>query len=854
MKNNFRMLYGEDITKSVRGLMMKTSELKSSIFRTLITGTVSNISMSKEYMAYVKGFLDQWESFAEDMKNKMSTASDSRSTRSIDYEVIKDFIYDKYDYDAMVSYADALSTGIQENKFQKKSDIDDFFSFTTDKAFGNRNLPDNVAGLVDYIVNLDQMESSLKINDNNRRMFNAIRNDSSMFNRTDRIVLYNNVKKIVEFLTDKAMVNKLISTNSNGVYISAVNSIIEFAVYSLAIFAIRIYAINMFVYPYIYSCPTTDALNESSEINLPTTGNDKDIILTTLRDANEVDYKTPGNLREFGELLNKASTCIGADGMYNGNKPDWNKPSYINVHKSDLTNNAFSQKLYVNDMYKFLIDECVDWSERMTKDASLRELNGLLKSIMYNSTHSIGGTSSPRNEFFALVRGVSCDNTSKGYQQLFADLNVFAICLLGNLERKISFNASQTENILNDPRYSISTGTLGNENSKLMSELYNDLVQLILQKARDIETKYNAVNKDEVHKIAGLNIGKSTLKEIGTTNDMTNSVPDTYRVPIDLTDLYALPAFEYMQFYDEAVKHNYHLEDDWYFSEAFNIGEIFNKIMAFIQGRLKAVKTWWNNKNLQDALKWVTEHGDAVAKMNFANQSMEVLPFKNNGTDEKIELGSVISKMLQAFATVKDSDMETPDKVTEFIKKMYPDPVVYDWFNEEKTKGEAAAKLHSYLLFRELNNVSTSAEKPVTITGQEINKRCAWWIDTCKNGKKLYEDLEKYINELNKRINSFKQTVSKYSNVQQPQQEPLASASSQNDSQNQQKQQNTSQQQSGPKPENIRLMTIELENLILRVLIPMTNICMEYVNTEYRYIKQAHSLGSASQITPDQSK
>ena len=207
-----RMLYDNDVVDSVRDLIAKTSTLKTAIFTNILTGATINQSAATSYLLYINGYLKQWDDFAMDMKEKMSKANNVRNAPSIHYDVVKPYIYDSYDYNAMVSYAEALTIGIKYRKFKDKSDIDDFFAFTVSKAFGDHYNADTVAGILDSIL-LQNNHYDVEPNDDDRRMFNSIRNKNDIFKSSDRTTIYNNTKNVINFISDKKMISKLSAEN-----------------------------------------------------------------------------------------------------------------------------------------------------------------------------------------------------------------------------------------------------------------------------------------------------------------------------------------------------------------------------------------------------------------------------------------------------------------------------------------------------------------------------------------------------------------------------------------------------------------------------------------------------------------
>ncbi len=858
--NNFRMLYDKDIVSSIKELISNVSILKSSIFKSVLGISPISSYEGNKFMSFVDSYLTNWEKFATDMKQKMSSTIDSKNVRSIDYNFIKDFIYNKYDYNAMVDFTDALYIGIGDGKFKKKEDIDDFFHFTISKAFCDDNIPDSIAGLLDSIL-VSNNPYEYIIDENNRRMFNAIKHHKDLFNPRDKIRLFNNTKKIINFITDKSMVDKLLFSNDINLYVASINMIMEFITYSLSIYAIRIYGINLFVYPFINSVKNNITESTNSK-NLPYTGNNENMQITIMRDMDE-SYINYINIKKLIDGFSNASTSIGADSMYQFEKPDYGNYEY--GYEKYLKNNTFSQKLFSNDLYSVIIDKLIydidehyKYTDRYLYGTSynFEELNLLLKSLIYNSSQGVNTNSTSKQEFFVIVRSVNCDNTIDGYRKLFANLFSLTVIILCNIDRAINIIndfINKIPNVINSHLNSNNIKNIASENLNILKELYSELCYLFIQKGREIESRYNSLTCKSFTDTIDLNLGKTmtTQTQHELPNDIMNAVPDTFRTPIDLSNLYALPAFEHFQFYDEFVKQIYSLGDDIYYSESFNINEIINVVMSIINSIGKNIQNWWNNGKRQAALNWANKYGNNVIKMDFSNKTMEVLPFKNNGNSELIDLNPIIGKLIVGFKNFKEDVINSPDDVVKYIKSLYPDPVIYDWFHTSDKIEEAKAKFHSYVLFRDINNVIIEPEKLIKISNNEINKRCGWWLQTCKESQKIYNELVKVNNSISKSQSDIQRNISnivKDSNNKSSQ-ETLASAASAQKDDNKDSNQNDKSnsnvdKNSSEKVSNVNMLLREIQNVVNNIYKPLMMISMEYIDTEYRYLKQAYSIGS----------
>lgn len=843
-----RMLYDNDVVDSVRDLIAKTSTLKTAIFTNILTGATINQSAATSYLLYINGYLKQWDDFAMDMKEKMSKANNVRNAPSIHYDVVKPYIYDSYDYNAMVSYAEALTIGIKYRKFKDKSDIDDFFAFTVSKAFGDHYNADTVAGILDSIL-LQNNHYDVEPNDDDRRMFNSIRNKNDIFKSSDRTTIYNNTKNVINFISDKKMISKLIEVGNTAAFVAAVNTILDFVAYTITMYVARIYMINMFAYPYINTSltPVYESADEDFKVR-----NSEDTVgeITIMRDADDGECSDINKFKTFASVFTNACNNMMASCLSIKTNGDYS------VDSSSLSKNIFAQKLFSNDLYAFMCDRKYDYVGGYDNfDTYVVEINDILKSLItvtYNT--NIHGT--PKNEFISIIKGIECKDDINGLRSLMGDLSVIAIHVCNCLANKNSQLSRIAVDSLNSKTISINTTNKANDNQKMIVQLYHELALLFIAKGREIEVKYNKLNIDRIQNTVGLNLGNLKLNDHGTTSPITNVAPDSIKTPINISDLYALPSFENFQFYDEMVATDYGYTGDLYYSEAFNFSSIMNTLKSLLMGLVKKVQAWWNNEQRKKAMQWATKYGDQVIKMNFAGKEMDVLPFKNNGSKEHIDLSVSFDNIMNGCASLNNDTLKTTESVTNWIKSMYPAPEIYNWFAENER--EAAAKFHSYVLFKDIAQASTKPEPTIKIKDGEINKRCSWWVDTCKQGQAIFNGLIEQNKSITKGIDQLQKIITELTkNSQQSGSSNSNTDSNLSSSSNMEKsEEKKDQNQNANKPaedkkdesknmlDNAQLASNELQKLLSRIYLPLTNICMEYIDEEYRYIRRAYSMGN----------
>ena len=153
---------------------------------------------------------------------------------------------------------------------------------------------------------------------------------------------------------------------------------------------------------------------------------------------------------------------------------------------------------------------------------------------------------------------------------------------------------------------------------------------------------------------------------------------------------------------------------------------------------------------------------------------------------------------------------------------------------------------------------STKPETKIKIKDGEINKRCSWWVDTCKQGQAIFNGLIEQNKSITKGIDQLQKIITELTkNSQQSGSSNSNTDSNLSSSSNMEKsEEKKDQNQNANKPaedkkdesknmlDNAQLASNELQKLLSRIYLPLTNICMEYIDEEYRYIRRAYSMGN----------
>ena len=86
-------------------------------------------------------------------------------------------------------------------------------------------------------------------------------------------------------------------------------------------------------------------------------------------------------------------------------------------------------------------------------------------------------------------------------------------------------------------------------------------------------------------------------------------------------------------------------------------------------------RLWWGNNQRKQAIEWAIKYGDSVTKKDFSNMTMEVLPFKNNGSQENIDLAGIMDKLVDGLNKFKVDVVASPESVDTYIKSDVREPL-----------------------------------------------------------------------------------------------------------------------------------------------------------------------------------
>lgn len=851
MSYNIEYPMNGDIVDSVRELTSAASDFKTSIFKAKMRGEVINQSASKKFLRVANEFLKRWDDYSEGLEDAMKHSKGAEDVYTIEYGYVKNYLFAKYDYAAVLPFADGVFQGVKSSKFEDPDDVEDFRDHTTDKAFPD--LADSVAGLVNDVVDggIDNHPSK-PAGKLGLSKYQSVRQSGKIFNHHNRGELYNAVKKTVEYLIDHMddlQVNEAYS--GTRLYVSAINNIVDFGVYSMVAFAMRIVVIGRYAIPFINAADSTeepaddpDAPMVESVQKLPDEHYNCTDCVHIMKDADDARMKAPACIKEFVDTFGEFLTEIGAIPKI-GEKPSYERPF---VSPSMREGNRFYEKLKDNSVFDLIFDYPYHVRDRIQVGGSYyNELVVTMRDFMYDHKLALPNNNSPREEYLHVIRGTEAEQQSvKGYQKLAYDLYIIMMMTVMNMDRIIRDITEAEIREKNNPTTNIGSVNDCAECLRIMNYVYRELTWAYLQKARYIEAKINFLKEENLNKaIAGMQVHIPGMKpdEPSMNDYMMASVPDTVKMPVDLADLYELPVFEALEMYDISLRYKPEFADNLYLSEAVGISNLINAIIAAIQGAFNKFKNFFNDRSVQSAVKWVNDHGDQLAQMDFTGKKLEVLPYK-----DKIDFGAYAQKLIKGINgfDAGNNAPKTAEQVTAFIKTLYPSDNVYAFYSGDDKK-VGAQKYRNLLLFQEEAQVTDKPVAKVTYEGQTLQAKVKVWVETLKSASNTFNAYNQLTKELNTAVNSLKAKVVSVTNQQSKQNDsqtpppapPAAGATQQQQPQPQQDQQQNKMDEANS---TLNTVLVDTQTAINRIWIPATDMFVEYIKAHYNYLKEAYGL------------
>ena len=670
-----KMVYANMFSSDVQGLVMEASKLKAEIFRSSYQNRRIDINVIHKFLAAVNNMIGKYSDVFMDTQDAMKNGKvdPEKHYRAISYNLIKDYLYGKYDYASVLNFVDGMYKGIDDGKFVEKEDITDFFLYTANKAF--KNMPESVA---DIVSTANTFKEVLEAPKSDIKKFEAVMNQT-LYNKMDRRELGRSIEKVLDYLFEEINKNGRIKIKSKDVEmeIAFIQNAIEYISYSVAVYMFRAFVINAYAVGYLYDDHTDvpEAIEESVQAG------DKlsKYRIEVMQKADEMLYRDPKDFNKFADLVIEFNGLMG-NGSFD--KPE-SEYRYI-FQLKDEDENMFRDALYGNCLYEFI--------GRMGKLGwEILENPDILEDLKnFMNKPGIGGDGmSSKQELITTIRDFKDTGITipDDLPKITEELSLFALNLLSrirNFLRKVNECKIDNVNWVNNKKM-----TTASELIKLSRELYTEIFTATMYRLRAIEALANKNKEEELSTaFAAISIdipGNSKVVD-DTKYNMMVAVPDTI-TPVPLE---AMPAYESFTMYSEYANHI--LGDASYFSEAVDMSKAIDALLAIITTWYKKAVQFFSNQQVAAAANWVANNKSKLAGMTF-NGPMEVLPYKQNINYPSID--AFVNK-INSFTV---NDAKTEEALNKFIDGLYTatDPnLVKLWKSNDKN---VAIQIENYVLF-----------------------------------------------------------------------------------------------------------------------------------------------------------
>lgn len=863
---NFTVFRDSDIRKSTHELISESSKLKAEIFKTIVMGKELDKQNIKSFESYINEFLKFWSSYGDNLKaviKDIKIDDCDEGIEVIEYTYIKNFIYGNYDYASILHFVDGILKGVNDKSMKTPADIDDFKNHTIDLAFNHQD--PSVAGLLDSVLSEEIKSVKKKADSLDLKMFDTIRNYNDLFGFRDRPELYKAITKTLEYITTHNIAPSGYDHTNVRLFISLVNNIVEYITYSLTAYAVRIFVISQYANSFISCKHVEDSEMVTESVDLNKTLSLKDIsenpngsICSVFHNTDEMIIKDPKQYNEVICRLNEFLTLIGTEPLLK----DSPKPYNFNVDNKWKNDNKLYKELKDNLLYDFFVNN--QWFP-YNRDRELNqvETNQTLKSIMYNKYQALEGYVTPKNQFMNIIQKIEYGSTVKDYQKLARDISTVAVDLIDRIAQTLNDKSWQLEDEMTGNYWKPGTRKAVAEIIKFLIDLYEELIFAFIQKIGYIEMKINELRSSEVKKvidITSLNI--SGLKsDICMDNSMMLSVPDTTRAVVEQVDLYTLPIVEAYEMYDDYLRSLPEFANDWYLKEIADeqvsqnttamkdkivdvagstISSIINKVRAILQSLWQRIQYFWNSQSFVLAKKWVIDNEETLKSLQFpADAKLEILPYK-----DEVTLPQGFSNLQKNLMNFNEKTVESSDSLQKYLQTLYPNNQVAQWFANDPEGKVAAQKYMNLILFDE---GSDQPKKPIVITGADIAKKMALWINTIKESDATKDGFKKINDDINNAIGSINSKIVNINN--QNKQAPDAAST---DASQAAKADNQKDIKVNPGSDKIALVSDASNRItvaITRLWSPLAPMIIRAMMNQYGYIKAAYALGQATHQT-----
>lgn len=807
-------LIDEDLLAIVNDMANNSSKVKAFIFKNVIMNAEIDKKDMQKYLGSINSLLMAFEKYGDEVAKYMRNTTPNNVGHGISYDGIKDYLYGKYDYVSPIPFVDGLIRLIKDGKIKENKDVIDFFEHTADKAFNHRAV--NTAGLVDEVISNEKDYDTIH-NDYEVKKFNAVK-DQKIFNSRDRIELYKAVDKVIEFLVDDLNNNRYERTRDMKLLVSYVNNVIEYVTYSVTAYITRIFIIGKYASSFIaYSAVKTIPVPVNESVDPSNVDR-----ITIMNELDELDVRDMIKLVDYIEDICDFIKVIGGTLPKDLDLKRMKAGEFYYIPDLDA-NNRLLEALLGNSFYEFLTNQVYNMFIDYGNDSlySLINLNNNISEFLSPSNQALSTETTAKQGMMRIIRDVNAKNdTKESYVELAHDLFEFTLFTLSKIMSIYVRVRDYRMREANDPIHNNSALTVSAELMKQFSSIYKEIAIATLSKFRDIEMNINDLNNKEE------SIANDSLKikvpgeknDVSSNNNMMTAVPDTERIPAELLNLYAKPAFEYYQLYDEYASSL--LPADEYYVEA---SIIINKIKAWLEAILAAIKRRWNDVKFQNAVKWVQKNKGVLQSSVYSGE-MEVLPY----TSIKIDY---IDQVIEKLNGINADLFKDNEQFNTFINSLYVTPELQFIFNGNLKDDVKLTKFQNYILFG-IDPKMNQDVKPKKIVDNQIRETMMKvWVPSVISSPELTKELVNDGQKINKAIANINSAASNVTNASNDLPPDMGSQPETNNTPN--------------KPEekvDVNAMTAKLQSTLNDLWKNLEPSVYKLINDQYGYIQHAFSL------------
>lgn len=742
-KLNYNPVWDSDLSRSISSLTAEGGKLKAEIFKGVVMGNEINMNNIRLFEAHINEFLKYWSEHAESLRNTIREISDIpevNGLRAIEYEYVKPFIYGSFDYSSVLQYTAGVLEGIDNGTFDTPEKITDFKEHALNAAFNNQE-PD-LTGLMDSVLQSEIYSANTKpVGVLEKKMFLNLKGYEKLFPNTDRNELYRATERVVKYVCTNQIMDKKVDHRTVKLFISFVNNVVEYMIYSLASYACRVFVISLYCQPFIrvyQSRAVSDgvegeAMSESTTLRpMDVSENPGGMISSVFQNTDGVIISDPAKAEEFFNRFSEFMKLIGADALFG----DRTMPTFQRRYYHDNKTSKFRTEMDANAFFRWLKKERHGYS--LEKDADVMDVHTNLKGFIYNQLHGIQGPTTERQALLLIIKNTSYGESHQELRELAKDLYLIALELNQGMRDWISNISQKVANEAERGNLSISSHKFMTESLLFMMEFYQDCMMAIAQKASFIERRINELNdyhNSKFRELTSINI-KGINSDANLNIYMGTSVPTQMRIPMEKMDSYTESLIDYYEMYDEYLRSLPQFANDWYLSEAIGVSVSgqSSRIMAILDGIQRAFMNFYNGAKFKEARNWVKSNGDKLMAINFGDANSKAsgwFPYKKDFTPPDPNFARMID-------AIEKYDPKT--SAANFAPTLYPSNESIDWYKEfTNDKVKAATRYKNVILYDLPQGADYTVEVKAgnVVGGDKIKEQVRFAIDSINSSERV---------------------------------------------------------------------------------------------------------------------